>query len=207
MSPQWEDTHKNKIASWGSGTMYMIMTDLVLRHYNLMHFTSTSTPQYCTWQQFSTVKRKCPQMLIYVFHCMKKYTILHRLSKASRIVCWWVLLVRKVAGQLSYLCNGFWVWFGHSADVQLGVALLLNLRDHPLERGTTAHGKKDLGGDAIGDALQALLHKGLALENGPNKIADFTDFQSSAHLEVGHMKKASQLSQLYQFFFSIFSPI
>lgn len=111
---------------------------------------------------------------------MKRHPVLHRLSHASRMVCWWVLLVRKVAGQLCYLCNRFWVWLGHSTDVQLSVALLLNLWDHPLESGTTAHSEKDLGGDAIGDALQALLHKGLALENAPKNVVDFKDFWSSS---------------------------
>lgn len=70
-----------------------------------------------------------------------------------------------MAGQLSHLCNGLWVRLGHSADVQLAVALFLNLRDHPLEGGTAAYCKKDLGRDAVGNALQALLHKGLALGN------------------------------------------
>lgn len=146
-------------------------------------------------------------MLIYVFHDMKKYIIIHRLSHASRIACWWVLLVRKVAGQLSYLCNGFWVWPGHSADVQLGVALLLNLRYHPLESGTTAHSNKDLGGDAIGDALQALLHKGLALENGPKHTADFKDFQSLSIFRCRSYGRCQSIVANVSNFFTIFSPI
>lgn len=137
-----------------------------IKSHTFIQFPYSTAGGSSPWSTFPT------NASIFVLWGVKKSTIIHRLMDALRIVCWWVLLVRKVARQLSYLCNGFWIWLGHSADVQFGVALLLNLRDHPLESGTTAHSKKDLGGDAIGDALQALLHKGLALQNGPNNFAD-----------------------------------
>lgn len=39
-----------------------------------------------------------------------------------------------------------------------------HLCDHPLEDVAAADGLEDLGGDSLGDALQALLHKGFALQ-------------------------------------------
>ena len=69
-----------------------------------------------------------------------------------------------MAGQLGHLSDGVRVGAGHGAQVQLAVALLLHLRDHPLEGGAAAEGGEGLGGDAVSNALQTLLHKGFTLK-------------------------------------------
>lgn len=71
--------------------------------------------------------------------------------------------VGEVAWELCHLSDGIWVDAGDSADIQLAVALLLNLWDHSLEGGAAADGGEHLWGDAIGNALEALFHKGFAL--------------------------------------------
>lgn len=93
-------------------------------------------------------------------------------------------------GHLHHLSDGVGVGLGHGADVQAGVAVLLHLHDdteaghhtsthtgtagiprnhthlcdHPLEDVAAADGLEDLGGDSLGDALKALLHKGFTLQ-------------------------------------------
>lgn len=95
-------------------------------------------------------------------------------------------------GHLHHLSDGVGVGPGHGADVQTSVAVLLHLhgdteqshdtskqremagirrnrthlRDHPLEDVAAADGLEDLGGDSLGDALEALLHKGFTLQRG-----------------------------------------
>ena len=74
------------------------------------------------------------------------------------------LPVGEVGGHLHHLTDGIWVGARHGAQVQLAVALLLHLRDHPLEGGAAAEGGEGLGGDAVSNALQTLLHKGFTLK-------------------------------------------
>lgn len=71
--------------------------------------------------------------------------------------------VGEVAWELSHLSNSIWIGAGDSADIQLAVALLLNFWGHSLEGGAAADGEEHLGGDAVGNALEALFHKGFAL--------------------------------------------
>lgn len=61
--------------------------------------------------------------------------------------------VGEVIGELDHLGDGFGVPLGDAAHVQLAVALLLHLSNHPLESGASPNGEEDLGGDPIGDAL------------------------------------------------------
>lgn len=49
--------------------------------------------------------------------------------------------------------DGFRVPLGDTAHVQLAVALLLDLSNHPLESGAPPNGQEDPGGDPIRDAL------------------------------------------------------
>lgn len=65
--------------------------------------------------------------------------------------------------ELHDFCDGFGVPLGDAAHVQLAVALLLHLSNHPLESGAPPNGEEDLGGDPVGDALQALLDKCFSL--------------------------------------------
>lgn len=67
--------------------------------------------------------------------------------------------VGEVTGQLGHLADGVRIAPGHGADVQLAVALLLDLGDHSLEGGAAAEGGEGFGGDAVGNALETLLHK------------------------------------------------
>lgn len=64
-----------------------------------------------------------------------------------------VVSVGEVVGQLYDFSDGFWVALGDAANIELAVAVLLHLGDHPLESRTPPNGKEDLGGDPIGDAL------------------------------------------------------
>lgn len=68
--------------------------------------------------------------------------------------------------ELHHLGDGLGVAAGDAAHVQLAVALLLHLGDHPLERGAPADGQEHLGGHPVGDALQALLHESFSLQTG-----------------------------------------
>lgn len=61
--------------------------------------------------------------------------------------------IGEVVGELDDLGDGFRVPLGDAAHVQLAVAFLLHLSNHPLESGAPPNGKEDLGGDPIGDAL------------------------------------------------------
>lgn len=61
--------------------------------------------------------------------------------------------VGEVVGQLYDFSDGFRVALGNAANIELAVAVLLHLGDHPLESRTSPNGKEDLGGDPIGDAL------------------------------------------------------
>lgn len=61
--------------------------------------------------------------------------------------------VGEVIGELDDFSDGLRVALGDAADIELAVAVLLHLGDHPLESRTPPNGKEDLGGDAIGDAL------------------------------------------------------
>lgn len=54
------------------------------------------------------------------------------------------LPVGEVAGELSHLSDGIRVGASHCADIELTVALLLHLRDHPLKCGAPAHCEEDL---------------------------------------------------------------
>lgn len=71
--------------------------------------------------------------------------------------------VGEVIGQLDDFRDGLGVPLGDAAHIQLGVALLLHLGNHPLENGAPPDGKEDLGGDSIGDAFQALFDKCFSL--------------------------------------------
>lgn len=64
-----------------------------------------------------------------------------------------IVSVGEVIGELDHLGDGFGVPLGDAAHVQLAVALLLHLSNHPLESGASPNGEEDLGGDPIGDAL------------------------------------------------------
>lgn len=64
-----------------------------------------------------------------------------------------IVSVGEVIGELDDLGDGFGVPLGDAAHVQLAVALLLHLSNHPLKSGAPPNGKEDLGGDPIGDAL------------------------------------------------------
>lgn len=64
-----------------------------------------------------------------------------------------VVSVGEVIGELDDFCDGFGVPLGDTAHVQLGVALLLHLGNHPLEGRASPNGEEDLGGDPVGDAL------------------------------------------------------
>lgn len=66
-------------------------------------------------------------------------------------------------GELDDFGNGFGVPLGNAAHVQLAVALLLHLSNHPLESGAPPNGEEDLGRDPVGDALQALFDKCFSL--------------------------------------------
>lgn len=68
-----------------------------------------------------------------------------------------------MVGELHDFCDGFRVPLGDAAHVQLAVALLLHLGNHPLESGAPPDGEEDLGCDPVGDALQALLDKCFSL--------------------------------------------
>lgn len=61
--------------------------------------------------------------------------------------------VGEVIGELDDFSEGFRVLLGNAAHVQLAVALLLHLGNHPLESGAPPNGEEDLRGDPIGDAL------------------------------------------------------
>ena len=61
--------------------------------------------------------------------------------------------VGEMIRELDDFCDGFRVPLGNTAHVQLAVALLLDLGNHPLESGAPPNGQEDLGGDPIGDAL------------------------------------------------------
>lgn len=61
--------------------------------------------------------------------------------------------VGEVIGQLDDFSDGFRVALGDAADVQLAVAFLLHLGDHPLEGGAPPDGEENLGGDPVGDAF------------------------------------------------------
>lgn len=69
-------------------------------------------------------------------------------------------LIRK----LDDLGDGLRVPFCDAAHVQLAVALLLHLGDHPLERGAPPDGQEHLGRDPVCNALQAFFHKSFSLE-------------------------------------------
>lgn len=71
--------------------------------------------------------------------------------------------VGEVIGELDDLCDGFGVPLGDAAHIQLAVALFLHFGNHPLESGAPPNGEEDLGGDPIGDALQALFDKCFSL--------------------------------------------
>lgn len=71
--------------------------------------------------------------------------------------------VGELAGELHHLGDGLRVAAGDAAHVQLAVALLLHLGDHPLERGAPADGQEHLGRHPVGDALEALLDKRFSL--------------------------------------------
>lgn len=88
-----------------------------------------------------------------------------------------VVSVGEVIGQLDDFRDGLGVLLGDAAHVQLGVALLLHLGNHPLENGAPPDGKEDLGGDPIGDALQALFDKcfSLSVEFSSAVQEGFTD--------------------------------
>lgn len=70
-------------------------------------------------------------------------------------------------GELDDFSDGFGVPLGDAAHIQLAVAFLLHLGDHPLESGTPPNGEEDLGRDPVGDALQALFDKCFSL---PRKV-------------------------------------
>jgi len=67
--------------------------------------------------------------------------------------------VWEVTWQLCHFTNSIWIRSGNSADIQLAVTLLLDFSYHSLEGGAATDGGKCLGGDAVGNALKALLHK------------------------------------------------
>lgn len=68
-----------------------------------------------------------------------------------------------MSGNLHHFSNGIRVWAGYSTDVQFFVTLLLHFSYHLLQGATVPDGLKNLGGDAIGHALDAVLQKGLTL--------------------------------------------
>lgn len=74
-----------------------------------------------------------------------------------------IISVGEVIRELDDLSDGFRVPPGDAAYVQLAVAFLLYLGDHPLESGAPPNGEEDLGGDPVGDALQALFDKCFSL--------------------------------------------
>jgi len=80
-----------------------------------------------------------------------------------------ILPVREVAGNLDYVTNGLRVGSDHFADVKLLIAFLLHLSNHLLEGGTAFDGLEDFRGDTVGDALDALFHKRLALGGEKNR--------------------------------------
>jgi len=55
--------------------------------------------------------------------------------------------------ELDDFSDGFRVPLGDTAHVQLGVALLLDFGNHPLESRAPPNGQEDLGGDPVRDAL------------------------------------------------------
>lgn len=69
-----------------------------------------------------------------------------------------------MVGELHHFRDGFGVPLSDAAHVQLAVALLLHLGNHPLESGAPPDGEEDLGCDPVGDALQALLDKCFSLQ-------------------------------------------
>lgn len=71
--------------------------------------------------------------------------------------------VWKVTWQLCHFTNSIWIWSGNRADIQLAVTLLLDFGYHSLKGGAAADGEECLRGDAIGNALKALLHKRFTL--------------------------------------------
>lgn len=79
--------------------------------------------------------------------------------------------IGEVAGQLRHFANGIWIESGDGADVQLAVTLLLDVGDHSLESGAASDGGERLGGDAVRDALKALLHERFTLWPEENKAA------------------------------------
>lgn len=73
-----------------------------------------------------------------------------------------------MTGHLDHVSDGLRVGSGHLADVKLLVAFLLHFSNHLLEGGTAFDGLEDLRGDTVGDALDALFHKGLTLGKKTN---------------------------------------
>lgn len=69
-----------------------------------------------------------------------------------------------MSGQLCHFTNSIWIGSGHSTNIPLVVTLLLDFRYHSLEGGATPDGGKRLRGDAVSNALQALLHERFTLE-------------------------------------------
>lgn len=77
--------------------------------------------------------------------------------------------VREVAGYLCYFANSIWIESGNGTNIQLAVALLLDVRYHSLESGAASDCGKCLGGDAVSNALKALLHESFTLWQEENK--------------------------------------
>lgn len=66
-------------------------------------------------------------------------------------------------GHLHDIGEGLRVFTRHAADVVRDEAFLLHLGDHPLEDVAAADGLENFTADALGHAVQTLLHEHLAL--------------------------------------------